>query len=65
MRASAIDKRPAGSNVTFQVGAVVAHNLKLCPIATDILAMIPAERRVGPPIIDERAGRMPMHARGV
>jgi len=35
----------------------VAHDLKLCPVVMDILNKIPAEHRVGPFIIDERAGR--------
>jgi|HubBroStandDraft_6_1064221.scaffolds.fasta_scaffold520279_2 hypothetical protein len=33
------------------------HNLKLCPIVLDILAMISVERRMGPLIIDEPAGQ--------
>jgi integrase len=42
---------------TTKTGPDVAHDLKLCPIVMDVLAKIPAERRVGPRIIDESAGR--------
>jgi hypothetical protein len=42
---------------TTKTGAIVAHDLKLCPIVMDVLHNIPAERRVGPLIIDEEAGR--------
>ncbi|WP_052285825.1 hypothetical protein [Azorhizobium caulinodans] len=42
---------------TTKTGAVVAHDLTLCPLVMDVLAMIPAARRVGPIIIDETAGR--------
>jgi hypothetical protein len=42
---------------TTKTGALVAHDLKLCPIVMEILAKIPAQRRVGPLIIDEQAGR--------
>jgi type IV secretory pathway TrbL component len=37
---------------TTNTGAIVAHDLKLCPIVMDVLAKIPAERRVGPLIRD-------------
>jgi hypothetical protein len=43
--------------VTTKTGAVAAHDLKLCPLVTKILAMVPADRRVGPLIVDEEAGR--------
>jgi integrase len=42
---------------TTKTGAVVAHDLKFCPIVMDVLARIPAERRVGPLITDEEAAR--------
>jgi hypothetical protein len=42
---------------TTKTGAIVAHDLKLCPMVMDLLALIPANARIGPLIIDERAGR--------
>lgn len=42
---------------TTKTGAVVAHDLKLCPLVLDLLDRVPADRRVGPLIIDESAGR--------
>jgi hypothetical protein len=41
----------------------VAHNLKLCPIILDILAMISAERRVGPLQQASRKPNMNAYAR--
>jgi hypothetical protein len=35
----------------------VAHDLKLFPVVLELLDKVPAERRVGPLIIDEAAGR--------
>jgi hypothetical protein len=45
------------SKETTKTGAVVSYDLKLCPLVIDILALTPVERRVGPLIIDETAGR--------
>jgi integrase len=42
---------------TTKTGAVAAHDLKLGPIVLDLLERVPADRRVGPLIIDEVAGR--------
>jgi integrase len=42
---------------TTKTGAVVAHDLKLCPLVYSTLALVPAHQRVGPLIIDEQAGR--------
>ena len=42
---------------TTKTGAVVAHDLKLCPMVYSILAQVPASIRIGPLIIDEIAGR--------
>jgi hypothetical protein len=42
---------------TTKTGAIVAHDLKLCPIVMDVLAKMPAERRVGPLISDGEAAR--------
>lgn len=42
---------------TTKTGAIAAHDLKLCPMTMTIIAMVAAERRVGPLIIDETAGR--------
>jgi hypothetical protein len=42
---------------TTKTGAVVAHDLKLCPIVQSVLCRIPMAARVGPLIIDESASR--------
>jgi integrase len=42
---------------TTKTGAVVAHDLKLCPLSYSTLGLVPADQRVGPLIIDENAGR--------
>jgi hypothetical protein len=42
---------------TTKTGADAAHDLKLCPIVVSILDRIPNSARVGPLIIDEKAGR--------
>lgn len=42
---------------TTKTGAVVGHDLRLCPLVLDLLDQVPAARRVGPLIIDETAGR--------
>ena len=42
---------------TTKTGALVAHNLKLCALAYSLLALVPLHQRVGPVIIDEKAGR--------
>lgn len=42
---------------TTKTGAMVAHDLRLCPLVLALLDQVPAERRVGPLIIDETAGR--------
>jgi hypothetical protein len=43
--------------VTTKTGAIVVSDLKLCPLVLDVLRLIPTEKRVGPLIIDENAGR--------
>ena len=50
-------QRPRVTKRTTKTGAYVAHDLKLCPIVLGLLDQVPAERRVGPLIIDEAAGR--------
>ena len=45
------------SKVTTKTGAVVSHDLKLCPLTLGLLGQIPADKRVGPLIIDESSGR--------
>ena len=35
----------------------MAHDLTLCPLVMDLISRIPSERRVGPLIVDELAGR--------
>jgi len=48
---------------TTKTGQTAAHDLKLSPIIANVLAHIPAKRRVGPLIIDELAHRpYAMHA---
>jgi hypothetical protein len=42
---------------TTKTGAVVAHDLKLCPISLSVLSRVPNASRVGPLIIDENTGR--------
>lgn len=42
---------------TTKTGAYAAHDLKLCPLVLRCLDMAPADRRLGPVIIDETAGR--------
>ncbi|MGH1569373.1 integrase [Methylobacterium sp. P31] len=42
---------------TTKTGAFAAHDLKLCPLVLDLLERVPVERRHGPLIIDENAGR--------
>ncbi|QIJ74397.1 integrase [Methylobacterium sp. NI91] len=43
--------------VTSKTGAIAAHDLTLCPHVQAVATQIPAERRVGPLIVDEKAGR--------
>ena len=43
--------------VTTKTGAIAAHDLKLCPLVMKVVGMIPADKRVGPLIIDEEACR--------
>lgn len=42
---------------TTKTGATVAHDLTLIPRIMELLQSIPEEKRVGPIIIDEKAGR--------
>ncbi|MCJ2090432.1 hypothetical protein MKK88_31290 [Methylobacterium sp. E-005] len=42
---------------TTKTGAFVAHDLKLCPLVLPLLDRVPVDRRVGPVILDEPAGR--------
>jgi hypothetical protein len=42
---------------TTKTGAIVAHDLKLCPLVLGVLEHVPLSARVGPLIIDEKAGR--------
>lgn len=42
---------------TTKTGAMVAHDLALCPITLDLMARVAPEAKVGPVIIDEVAGR--------
>ncbi|WP_457093676.1 integrase [Microvirga sp. P5_D2] len=42
---------------TTKTGAYAAHDLKLCPLVLRCLDLIPADRRLGPVIVDETAGR--------
>ncbi|MGA0562835.1 integrase [Ancylobacter sp. VNQ12] len=42
---------------TTKTGALVSHDLSLCPMTLELLAKVPAEAKVGPLVIDENAGR--------
>ncbi|KQP16547.1 integrase [Methylobacterium sp. Leaf93] len=42
---------------TTKTGAFAAHDLKLCPLVVALLDKVPTNRRVGPLILDEAAGR--------
>src|SRR5215831_14329313 len=42
---------------TTKTGATVVADLKLCPLVMQLSAMVPADKRVGPMIIDEKSGR--------
>jgi integrase len=42
---------------TTKTGAFVAHDLKLSPLVMGLLDSVPVERRRGPLIVDEKAGR--------
>jgi integrase len=42
---------------TTKTGAIVAHDLKLLPLVWPLLDIVPADRRIGPLIIDETQGR--------
>ena len=42
---------------TTKTGATVVADLKLCSLVMRVLAMVPADQRVGPVIIDEKSGR--------
>ncbi|MGU3538122.1 integrase [Methylobacterium sp. A54F] len=43
--------------VTSKTGAIAAQDLRHCPHVQQVAALIPAERRIGPVIIDEKACR--------
>jgi hypothetical protein len=43
--------------VTTKTGAIVVVDLKLCPLVLDVIRLIPPDKRIGPLIIDENAGR--------
>lgn len=43
--------------ITSKTGAIAAHDLALCPHVLQVLEHVPAERRLGPVIVDEAAGR--------
>jgi hypothetical protein len=42
---------------TSKTGAFAAHDLNLCPFTRELLDIVPADERVGPLIVDEKAGR--------
>lgn len=42
---------------TTKTGQTAAHDLTLCPIVMKVLAPIPTDRRIGPPISDPVSGR--------
>lgn len=42
---------------TTKTGATVVADLNLCPLSLELLARVPADKRVGPLIIDEKSAR--------
>jgi hypothetical protein len=42
---------------TTKTGAMVGHDLKLCPLVYSALALVEPQKRIGPLIIDEKSGR--------
>lgn len=42
---------------TTKTGALVSHDLSLCPMTLALLAKVPAAAKIGPLIVDEHAGR--------
>lgn len=42
---------------TTKTGAIAAHDLKLCPMTMELLGRVPPAARIGPLIVDEKAGR--------
>lgn len=51
------------SKVTTKTGAMVSHDVKLCPLTLSLLQQVPVDQRVGPVIIDENSG-LPYAAHG-
>jgi integrase len=45
------------TKTTTKTGAIVSFDLRLCPLAFRLLSAVPAEKRFGPLIVDETAGR--------
>ena len=45
------------SKETTKTGALVRHDLKLCPLLLSLINRVPMSTRIGPVIIDETAGR--------
>ncbi len=45
------------SKATTKTGALVSHDLTLCPMTAGLLELVPAGNRLGPLIIDEAMGR--------
>lgn len=45
------------SKETTKTGAIVSHDLNLCPMTMELLQLVAAERRIGPLIVDETASR--------
>lgn len=43
--------------VTTKTGSIVSHDLSLSPLVLEVLDWIPNDKRVGPLIVDETAGR--------
>lgn len=54
---SDINNRLVISKETTKTGAIVSHDIGLCPITLDVLQLVGAAARIGPLIIDEVAGR--------
>lgn len=43
--------------VTSKTGAIAAHDMTVCPHVLQVANLVPIESRIGPLIIDEKAGR--------
>lgn len=54
---SDINNRMSLYKETTKTGAIVSHDLSLCPLAMEVIARVPPQQRSGPMIVDETALR--------